>query len=87
MFDFLKLLKTANSVLCFEKKKRNKIKYNPIKLSLLWQDRLDGEEADFRRRAWGKGTPALPKTKRPFVSLLLVAMVTEKAGPEPFVSS
>lgn len=41
------------------------------------QEYLDGEEADFQRRAWGKGTPVLPKTRGPFV-LLPVSMVTRE---------
>lgn len=45
------------------------------------QEYLDGEEADFRRRAWGKRTPALPKTRGPFVPLLPVAMVTREQDP------
>lgn len=35
------------------------------------QEYLDGEEAGFQRRAWGKGTPALPKTRGPFVHFYL----------------
>ncbi len=45
------------------------------------QEYPDGEEADFRRRAWGKGTPASPKTRGPFVPVLPVAMVTRKQDP------
>ena len=51
------------------------------KLSLFPQEYLDGEEADFQRRAWGKGTPALPKTSGSFVPLLPVAMVTREQDP------
>lgn len=45
------------------------------------QGYLDGEEADFQRRAWGKATPASPKTRGPFVPLLPVAMVTREQDP------
>lgn len=45
------------------------------------QEHLDGEEADFRHRAWGKGIPALPNSRRPFVPLLPVAMVTREQDP------
>lgn len=45
------------------------------------QEYLDGEEADFRRRAWGKRTPALPKTRGPFVPLLSVSMGTREQDP------
>lgn len=51
------------------------------RLSLFPQEHLDGEEADFQRRAWGKRTPALPKTRGPFVPLLPVAMVTREQDP------
>lgn len=52
-----------------------------IRLLLFPQEYLDDEEADFQRRAWGKGTPALPITRGPFVPLLPVAMVTREQDP------
>lgn len=48
---------------------------------LCLQEYLDGEEADFQHRAWGKGTPALPKTTVPFVPVLPVAMATREQDP------
>lgn len=50
------------------------------------QEYLDGEEADFQRRAWGKGTPALPKSRGPFVPLLPVSMVTREQDPSALFS-